>query len=127
MAQVDDSGNLMGMGANIKRLACEQDQAELFNHSAKWLTEALSSSLWVYGIDKIDISVSKENSDFFVIGIRLKRELDVTLSIRPADYILGDDKMVELCDLIKEAIDKRLEKDSKVLALEVKYARCGKR
>lgn len=119
MAQVADSGNLMSVGTNIKRLSCEQDQAELFNHCAKYLTEALSASLWPYGIAKIDISVSKVNSDFFVIGIRLKRGLDVTLSIMPADYIIGDNKMAELCGLVKAAIDKRLEKDSTVMALEV--------
>lgn len=117
MAQVADNGNFAGL--DIKRLACEQDQAELFNHCAKYLTEALSASLWAYGIGKIDISVSKENNDFFLIGIRLKRGLDVTLSIMPADYIIGDNKMAELCGLVKAAIDKWLDKDSKVMALEV--------
>lgn len=120
MAQAANNGNLIGTGANLKRLACEQDQAELFNHCARYLSEALSSSLNTYGIDRIDVSVSKKNSDYFVIGIRLKRGLDVTLSIMPADYIMGgDNKMAKLCDLVKVALDKRLEEDSKAMPLEV--------
>lgn len=120
MGQVANSSNFVGQGVNIKRLSSEQDQVELFNHCARYLSEALSSSLNTYGIDRIDVSVSKKNSDYFVIGIRLKRGLDVTLSIMPADYIMGgDNKMAKLCDLVKMALDKRLEEDSKAMPLEV--------